>query len=361
MRIVLITGARPQFVKIASIIRELKDNNIEYHHIHTGQHYDYEMSEQIFKDLDIPVPDTRLQPNFSQNNPTAELMSLLEPVIKSISPDMVLVVGDTNSTFAGAYISVRLHIPVIHVESGLRSHDWQMPEEINRILVDRISSILITYTQKGYDNLVKEGIDINRIFVSNDPMVTSLEYATYKVKKPKYSNYALLTLHRQENVDDYTRLKTALDILEKSPLPIIFPIHPRTQKRIKDFGLTNYSNFTMLPPMGYIDFISLQKHASVIITDSGGIQKEAFVLKKPCITLRSTTEWVETINLGVNRLFDIVAKNESGILSSIQDVIDGRFVVSIDHPYNETKLGIVDIILYSWERKLIKLTNTMMS
>lgn len=322
MKIFSIVGARPQFVKLAPLSKALSGIHEEII-VHTGQHYDYAMSEQIFKDLKIRKPDVHLEiKGGSQNEQITQMMLRLEKEMISRKPDMVIVFGDTNSTFAGAVIAAKLNIPIIHIEAGLRSYNKSMPEEINRVVTDHVSSWLFAPTQTAVDILEKEGLKDITFFTGDimvDTVKNNLEIAFKKSKivsklKLKDTAYNLLTLHRNYNVDDTRVLEHLLGQLGDLNEKIIFPVHPRTQKSLKD-SFSIPKNITMIEPQGFLDFLTLENFAQRIITDSGGIQKEAYILKKPCITLRTETEWVETVQEKWNLL---VHPSETDIAQKIR-------------------------------------------
>ena len=314
----MIVGTRPQFIKSSILARILEeDREIKLQLIHTGQHYQFEMSQIFFQDLNFPKPDLNLNVGSgSHAQQTALMMMKLEEVMLDMNPDIVLVPGDTNSTLAGALTAIKLHIPVGHIEAGLRSYDLNMPEEINRRLTDHCSTLLFAPTNTAVKNLLQEGIKMDSIFHVGDTMVDVLQ--SYMPLARKYSNilyelnlerdsYALLTLHRPENVDNKRRFKTILKALRGlKELQIIFPIHPRTKKMARKFGLyedlRKTPNIHLIDPVGYLDFIVLMENSKIILTDSGGVQKEAFLLGVPCVTLRYNTEWIETVELGCNFL-----------------------------------------------------------
>ena len=304
MKIVSIVGARPQFIKCNPVSKELRKDHHEIL-VHTGQHYDYEMSKLFFEELGIPKPDYNLGIGSGhQGKQTGEMLVEIEKVLLKEKPDFVLVYGDTNSTLAGALAASKLHIKVGHVEAGLRSFDTSMPEEINRILTDHISSVLFAPTKTAGENLKMEGIT-NGVYHTGDVMYDALLHNITIAEKSKIleqleiesKKYFLTTIHRQSNTDNADNLTHILEALSEINGKVIFPIHPRTQKFIKTHGLEEKLKDTvsLVKPVGYIDFLWLEKNAKKILTDSGGIQKEAYLLKIPCITLRENTEWVETI------------------------------------------------------------------
>ncbi len=296
-KICCIVGARPQIIKHAPVYRALSQY-FEVVTVHTGQHYDAMMSQVFFDELDIPAPkyDFKVGSN-THGHQTANIMIALEKLLIQSRFDAVLVYGDTNSTLAGALVASKLNIPVIHIEAGLRSYNREMPEEINRIVTDHLSTYLFCSTDEARKLLTNEGID-NQVHVVGDVMVDTLLYVTSKLSDVASYKYHLVTLHRPYNVDDPVRLKYILDQLNSLATKIIFPVHPRTNKLIAEIGLDaeNYKNIEFLPPQSYLDLIQLQKNAEAIITDSGGIQKEAYLLKKRCVTVRPETEWIETLS-----------------------------------------------------------------
>lgn len=302
MKIFSIVGARPQFIKLAPLSSKLKGIHEEII-VHTGQHYDYAMSEKIFLDLGIRKPDIHLETGSGSHAvQTAEMMVKLESAMISNRPDLVIVFGDTNSTLAGAMATSKLNIPLLHIEAGLRSFNRNMPEEINRIVTDHVSNIRFAPTQTSVQNLLNEGLG-GQTYLTGDIMVDTMNFnlkiATQKSTILADLNlesgcFSLLTLHRDYNVDSLEILENLLTQLGQLDGKIIFPIHPRTRKMMvsnKNIPL----NIQLTEPLGYLDFITLENSSSRIITDSGGIQKEAYILKKPCFTLRTETEWVETV------------------------------------------------------------------
>ncbi len=326
MKIFSIVGARPQFIKLAPLSSALVGRHEEII-VHTGQHYDYAMSEKIFIDLEIREPDIHLEINGV--GPTAQItqmMLMLESAMLKFKPDLVIVFGDTNSTFAGATIAAKLNIPIVHIEAGLRSYNRSMPEEINRIVTDHVSQYLFAPTQTAVDILCKEGLGEKTSFTGDimvDTMQNNLKIALKKsmvLKDLKLENtkFNLLTLHRNYNVDDPKVLSHLLSEMSKLDEKIIFPVHPRTRKMLAK-NYTPPDNILLTNPKGYVDFIVLENFANKIITDSGGIQKEAYILKKPCITLRSETEWVETVKEKWNLLINPSDKDIASRIDSFKE------------------------------------------
>lgn len=317
MRIATIIGARPQFIKAATISRCIK-NREDIHEIlvHTGQHYDKNLSDIFFKELDIPTPNYHLGiGSGTQGTQTGQMLGAIEAVLLQEQPDWVLVYGDTNSTLAGALAAVKLHIPVAHVEAGLRSFNRQMPEEINRILTDHAANFLFAPTPIAVQNLKNEGIPENNIHLVGDVMQDAALY--YGDKSAKCShilhslellphNYILVTLHRAENTNNVQRLHTIFNAFIEIALeiPIVLPLHPRTRKALTQAGIQSHvsANLKIIEPVGYLDMVALEKNARLIATDSGGVQKEAFFHRVPCVTLREETEWVELVAQGFNNL-----------------------------------------------------------
>jgi len=313
----LVLGARPQIIKSAPFIHLAgKDKEINLEIVHTGQHYDYEMTKIFFEELHIPDPIANLNVGSGTHaQQTAKIMLRLERILQEQKPDLVIVPGDTNSTLAGALTAAKLHIPVAHIEAGARSYDIKMPEEINRRLTDHCSKLLFTPTENCTKNLTKEGINQNKIHQTGDTMYDVLLQQLPKAEKTtilkqlnlKPKTYALLTTHRPENVDNPKNLKNITEATTKlKPLTIVFPAHPRTQKQLRKTKLYNkiqkQKNIKLIKPTGYHETLKLIKNATLILTDSGGMQKEAFWLKTPCITLRKNTEWTETTQLKANYL-----------------------------------------------------------
>lgn len=317
MRTVLtIVGARPQFIKAAVVSRALRAQpGVREVLVHTGQHYDDNMSRVFFEELEIPEPDYHLGiggGTHGQN--TGRMLEALEEVLLQERPDWVLVYGDTDSTLAGALAAAKLHIPVAHVEAGLRSFNRRMPEEINRVLTDHVSDLLFAPTEVAVRNLLREGIPSDKIHLVGDVMYDAALYYGEKAERESQvlrrlglvpKGYVLATLHRAENTDDPERLRVVLQALAQvnKEVPVVLPVHPRTRKRAEAFGLDHLLGEVLaIEPVGYLDMVMLEKNARVIATDSGGVQKEAFFHRVPCVTLREETEWVELVELGWNRL-----------------------------------------------------------
>ncbi len=310
LKIISVVGARPQFVKLASLSKTLRCHCEEVI-VHTGQHYDYNMSKCLFEQLGIPDPDYDLEIGSGTHAyQTGHALIHLEKVYLHEQPDMVIVFGDTNATVAGCLTAAKMSIPVAHVESGLRSFNREMPEEINRIITDHCSSLLFAPTDSAMDNLRLEGL-CDRSSLTGDVMMDSLQ-TNIEIAEARSSvmdslglegqEYLLLTLHRPYNVDHEEALRAILDGFAGSELPVIFPIHPRTRRRLRDLQLSPDGRLRFVDPLSYLDFLWLQKNAFKIITDSGGVQKEAYMLGVPCLTVRPETEWVETLLNGWNVL-----------------------------------------------------------
>jgi UDP-N-acetylglucosamine 2-epimerase (non-hydrolysing) len=324
MKIMSVVGARPQFIKCAPVSRELRKKHKEVL-VHTGQHYDHGMSDIFFEELHIPKPDYNLNiGSSSHGKQTGAMLAGIEDVLLNEKPDMMLVYGDTNSTIGGALAAAKLHVKVAHVEAGLRSFDRSMPEEINRVLTDHISDILFCPTKTAVENLAKEGI-INGVNLVGDVMVDALEYnygiamKTSKIIEKlgvTPGKFLAVTIHRPGNTDVKEHMVNILSALGESGKEIVFPAHPRTVNYLKGYGLleTLPSNIQIIEPLGYLDMLMLMGSADKVITDSGGVQKEAYMLKVPCITLRDNTEWVETIESGWNVL---VGANKELLLKMI--------------------------------------------
>ena len=316
MKISIILGTRPEIIKMSPIIRELQKRNLDYFVLHTNQHYSENLDRIFFKELNLSLPKYNLKVGSgSQAEQTGKMLIKIEKVLIKEKPDIVLVEGDTNTVLAGALTATKLHIMVGHIEAGLRSYYREMSEEINRILTDHCSDFLFAPTKKAGEILKKEGIDDKKVFITGNTIVDAvfqnLKIANKKSKileklKLKEREYFLVTAHRAENVDDKNKLKGIIDGIEmvskKLIFPVIYPIHPRTRKMLSKFNLEFSDNIRLIEPIGYFDFLKLEKNANLILTDSGGVQEEACIMKVPCITLRENTERPETITVGSNLL-----------------------------------------------------------
>ena len=311
-----IVGARPQFIKAAPVSRALASGFKEVF-IHTGQHYDYGMSEVFFAEMEMRPPDFNLGiGGGSHAEQTGKMLIELERIFNEVKPDCVLVYGDTNSTLAGALAAAKAQIPLAHVEAGLRSYNRAMPEEINRVLTDHVSTLLFCPTDAAVENLAKEGINqgVHRVGdVMADALFHNLERARTKSKIMSQlglekGKYALATVHRASNTDNEQNVRSILSAFGNLSSRVIFPVHPRTRKMMQEWGISVNSNVTMIEPVGHFDMLTLQENANCILTDSGGVQKEAYLVGVRCITLREETEWVETVDAGWNRLAGVDAK-----------------------------------------------------
>ena len=313
MHILHVVGARPNFMKAAPVVRALaKHPGLRQTLVHTGQHYDFNMSEVFFQELGLPAPDINLEVGSgSHAQQTSQIICRFEAVVTERKPDLVVVYGDVNSTVAAALVCAKLLVPVAHVEAGLRSFDRTMPEEINRLLTDQISDLLFTPSEDGNQNLAAEGIASEKVhLVGNvmiDTLVRLLPKANERIPQSLPERYALLTLHRPSNVDDLEWLRSLLQLLDNfsRELPVLFPVHPRTKLRIEAAGIRPAhadSHFQFLEPAPYLEFLGLQSRAAVVITDSGGIQEEATFLGVPCLTVRENTERPITVTMGTNIL-----------------------------------------------------------
>lgn len=348
IRILSVVGARPNFMKIAPLVDALERNHennnnkdIEHFLVHSGQHYDELLSGNFFTELGLPAPDVNLEVGSgSQSTQTAEVMRRIEPVLLNYRPRLVLVVGDVNSTLAAALTAVKLGIAVAHVEAGLRSFDMTMPEEINRKLTDAISTLLFVTEQSGVDNLRREGVPAEKIFFVGNVMIDCLlkhrELAARStildrlgLGGSRQGPYGVLTLHRPSNVDDPKTLQGILSAVHElsKDLPVFFPIHPRTRKNIEQFNCEKYLNcqreagagIVPLDPLGYLDFLSLNDHARLVLTDSGGVQEETTALGVPCLTLRENTERPATVEYGSNQ---VIGVDPDRILTAARAVLE---------------------------------------
>lgn len=336
-RIITIVGARPQFVKAATLSRQFTLCGIEEQIIHTGQHFDANMSDVFFEEMEIPRPAYQLDIHgVSHGAMTGRMLEGIEQILLKEKPEGVLVYGDTNSTLAGALAAVKLHIPVIHVEAGLRSFNMTMPEEINRILTDRISSLLLCPTDTAVQNLKREGFDnyTAQIVKNGDVMQDAAMYYAQKAQEKSriisqldLTDFVLATIHRQENTDNQVKLQEIISGLNQinKEVQVVVPLHPRTRNILQQLNLK--PAFTIIDPVGYFDMIMLLKHCKLVVTDSGGVQKEAFFFGKHCITLREQTEWVELVEHGFNR---IVGTNTDLLLDAFRYFNDKQSDFGVD-------------------------------
>lgn len=327
MKIISVVGARPQFIKVALLSRRLRESHDEAI-LHTGQHYDVALSQAFFDELEVPEPKWNLGIGSATHaRQTGDMMIAVEQVLLSERPDLVIVVGDTNSTLAGALVAAKLGISIAHVEAGMRNWDRQKPEEINRVITDHLSDLLFAPTRTALANLRREGLDDNA-FLVGDVSYDVLQRYRDRIKFPPSSlaemdleagQYFLLTVHKQKNTDSADRLLAIIGAARKLEQPVIFPAHPRTKKRLQELGqlsaLTG-SNVRVIDPLRYLEFLGLLQNASKVITDSGGVQKDAYALETPCVTLRET-EWVETVELGWNK---VVETDEGEIVHAAHEI-----------------------------------------
>tara|TARA_E500000178_G_scaffold251516_1_gene248152 strand:+ start:1064 stop:2155 length:1092 start_codon:yes stop_codon:yes gene_type:complete len=337
LKLLTILGARPQFIKAATVSRGIKvHGHIEEIIVHTGQHFDTNMSDVFFEQMDIPRPDHYLKiATLSHGAMTGRMLEGIEGLIQQEKPDWMLVYGDTNSTLAGALAAAKLHLPIAHVEAGLRSHNPAMPEEINRVLTDRVSSLLLCPTKTAVNNLEKEGFPYKasaklqqKIVNVGDVMFDAVLYYRERAKREvdleafglKHQEYALCTIHRQENTDQIENIKNILNAFQSiaKDLRVVLPLHPRTKAKIVQYKLENLlEGLYHLNPLPYLEMQRLQMSAKVILTDSGGMQKEAYFHRVPCITLRDETEWVETVEAEWNQLIEV---DENAIVHAVKSV-----------------------------------------
>lgn len=342
MKILTIVGARPQFIKAAPVSKALRAAGHAEHLVHTGQHYDQTMSQVFFDELGIPQPDVNLNiGSASHGKQTGEMLMRLEEVIQEQNPDWALVYGDTNSTLAGALAAIKLHVPVAHVEAGLRSFNRDMPEEHNRVLTDHCSALLFCPTQTALDNLAREGVKLGVHLVGDTMYDAVLQFAEIARERStilkdlglKRGRYLLATVHRPYNTDVSENLSNILSAFAETGETIVFPAHPRTRKKIAELGefINLAPNIIMISPVGYLDMLLLEQNARLILTDSGGIQKEAYFFAVPCVTLRPETEWIETVEEGWNVLAGadrksiIAAVNKDWMQSHTESIFgDGR-------------------------------------
>ena len=330
MKIVSIVGARPQFIKCAPVSRELRKEHEEIL-VHTGQHYDHGMSAVFFEELAIPEPDYNLGiGSGAHGRQTGAMLGAIEDVLEKEEPEIVLVYGDTNSTLAGALAAAKMHVPVAHVEAGLRSFDRRMPEEVNRVLTDHASDILFCPTTTAVRNLAAEGVT-EGVFLVGDVMVDAMNHNRAIAEERsriledagvRPGEYLVVTVHRPSNTDSRENMAAIIGALGEAGVPVVFPVHPRTRKFLLGYDLLAAmpENIRITEPLGYLDMLRLMAHAKKILTDSGGVQKEAYMLGVPCITLRENTEWVETVEAGWNVL---VGAGRKEILRAIRSFTPG--------------------------------------
>jgi UDP-N-acetylglucosamine 2-epimerase (non-hydrolysing) len=356
MKISIILGTRPEIIKMSPVIRECENQNLDYFILHTGQHYSYNLDKIFFKDLELPAAKYNLDVGSGTHaEETGKMLIGIEKVLKGEKPDVMLVEGDTNTVLAGALAASKLHIKVGHVEAGLRSYDRTMPEEINRVLADHVSDYLFAPTEKAKENLSREGIAQNKIFDTGNTIVDAV-YQNLEIAERKEDilnklnlgpeEYFLVTAHRQENVDAKDRLKDILEGLESVytdfNLPILYPIHPRTMKKIREFGLEIPEGVELIEPLGFLEFLQLEANAKLVLTDSGGVQEETCILRVPCVTLRDNTERPETLEVESNVLAGV---NQDKILECVKKMIDKER--NWTNPFGDGKAGerIVEILI----------------
>ena len=355
MNLSIILGTRPEIIKMSPLIRECEKRNLDYFVLHTGQHYSFEMDKAFFDDLELPKPAYNLEiGSGSHAEQTGKIMVGIEKVILDEKPDVVLVQGDTNTVLAGSLAASKVNIKVGHVEAGLRSYDRSMPEEINRIVADHVSNILFAPTELSKQNLLKEGIEESKIFVTGNTIVDAvfqnLEISNNKGNvlndlKLKSKAYFLLTSHRAENVDNREQMSKLLEgismIQKEYSMPVVFPVHPRTEKRIQEFGFS-LEDITSIRPVSFLEFLQLEANARLVFTDSGGVQEETCILGTPCITLRDNTERPETLEVGSNILAGVESDR---IMQSAVKMTNGK--KSWNNPFGDGKAAekIIDTLI----------------
>lgn len=328
MKVLTVIGARPQFIKAAAVSKALREHGgFDEVILHTGQHFDHRMSQVFFDELKIPMPKFHLDINsLSHGAMTGRMLEGIENILMDEKPDAVLVFGDTNSTLAGALAASKLHIPVAHVEAGLRSFNKRMPEEINRILTDHVSSLLFAPSSVAIDNLKTEGIPASKIHWTGDVMLDAVVlFKPVAIRKADVAlpdgRFVLLTFHREENTSDDERIRAIVAAANEvaKEIPVVFPAHPRTKKRMESLSLPVSPDIRMIPPVGYLEMLALESKASLIVTDSGGVQKEAYFNNIPCVTIRTETEWVELVTSGWNKLVNPL--DTAAIVQAVQSSI----------------------------------------
>lgn len=336
MKVLTVIGARPQFIKAAAVSRAVAGRpDVQEVIVHTGQHYDANMSDVFFEELSIPRPDHHLGiGGGSHGAMTGQQLEAIETVLFDEKPDWVLVYGDTNSTLAGALAAVKLHIPVAHVEAGLRSFNRKMPEEINRVLTDHTSTLLMAPTQVAVDNLRAEGIEGDKVRQVGDVMYDASLFYRKRAKAPDWfeglgldkGDFILATVHRAENTDDPKRLAAIFDGLAAVGRPVVLPLHPRTKACLETHCISPASHLHIVDPVGYLEMVWLEAECALIATDSGGVQKEAYFFNKPCVTLREETEWTELVECGWNTL---VGSNRDAIAAAIDKAVRPQAVSAL--------------------------------
>ncbi|MEM4176474.1 MAG: UDP-N-acetylglucosamine 2-epimerase (non-hydrolyzing) [Nitrososphaeria archaeon] len=360
MNILVVVGTRPEIIKMAPVVKLLNEKCLDFMFVHTGQHYDYEMSVSFIKELSLPNPNITFE--LSNSRPASQIAEMIFKLENSLDlldgkAYIMLIEGDTNTILAAAIAAIKMRIKIGHVEAGLRSFDWRMPEEHNRRMVDHVSDYLFAPTNVSKSNLENEHV-WGKIFVTGNTIIDAIDIYFDKVKEIeskvmeqiRFHEYALLTFHRSENVDDPYTLKNFIKILENSPLPIVFPIHPRTKRRLIENNLMKHieslKNVQLLPPQAYFEFLTLMKNSKIIMTDSGGLQEEAThpKIRKPLLVLRTSTERPEAVQAGFAKVVGISPK---AVLSELENLLNNRVNLPTSSPFGDGKASerIIDIIL----------------
>jgi len=343
----IVVGTRPEIIKMAPVVRALKERSLPYVFVHCGQHYDYNMSQQFIEELELPAPNYGFKVRvYSPGLQTGRIMALVERIIKKAKPKIVLVEGDTNGVLASALAAVKLNIPVGHVEAGLRSFDLRMPEEHNRRLVDHVSTYMFAPTEVARKNLERESV-WGKIYVTGNTVIDAViqhlliaERKSNILDKVRFRQFALVTAHRAENVDDPVVLKSFVEAFIEAPLPVVYPIHPRTRKRLRQQRLwkklSSSSNVQLLPPAGYFDFLVLMKNCEMLLTDSGGIQEEATApsIRKPVLVIRLSTERPEAVDAGFAK---VVGVEKEGVLAAMENALEMKGKLPKVSPYGDGK------------------------
>jgi len=353
----IVVGTRPEIVKMAPVIRALREKSLPHVFVHCGQHYDYNMSQQFIEELQLPAPDYGFRVRaYSPGLQTGRIIALMERVVRKVKPSVVLVEGDTNGVLASALAAVKLNVPVGHVEAGLRSFDLRMPEEHNRRLVDHVSTYLFAPTENSRKNLTREGV-WGTIYVTGNTVIDAViqhlpiaERRSTVLSKLRFKRFALVTAHRSENVDDPAVLRDFVDAFVEAPLPIVYPIHPRTRKRLRQQRLwkklSSSENVQLLPPQGYFDFLVLMKNCDLMLTDSGGLQEEATAppLRKPVLVIRLSTERPEAVEAGFAR---VVGVENNGILRAMEETLKRTSEMPRASPYGDGSAAkrIIEILM----------------